>query len=105
MYLKPSDVLLEQIVERSLRHPKPMYYQDCFLDQVLPEYLEEQKLESPLEIVPDKFFAWMFPRLVQHRLPLYQSIADEYGVVVEADRIDSIECEEDFIELICEALP
>ena len=46
----------------------------------------------------------MFPRLVEHRLPLYQAIADEYGVVVEADRIDSIEGEEDFIELVCEAL-
>ena len=105
VYLKPSDVLLDQIVERSLRHPKPMYYQDSFLDQVLPRYLEEEQLKSPLEIVPDKFFAWMFPGLVKHRLPLYQSIADEYGVVVEADRIDSIEGEEDFIELVCEALP
>ena len=105
VYLKPSDVLLDQIVERSLRNPKPMYYQDSFLDQVLPQYLEEEKLKSPLEIVPDKFFAWMFPELVKHRLPLYQSIADEYGIVVEADRIDSIEGEEDFIELVCEALP
>ena len=104
VYLKPSELLLDQIVERSLRHPKPMYYQDRFLDEVLPQYLEEESLKSPREIVPEKFFAWMFPRLVEHRLPLYQAIADEYGVVVEADRIDSIEGEEDFIELVCEAL-
>ena len=105
VYLKPSEFLLDQIVERSLRHPKPMYYQDRFLDEVLPQYLEEKSLKSPREIVPEKFFAWMFPRLVEHRLPLYQAIADEYGVVVEADRIDSIGGEEDFIELVCEALP
>lgn len=104
VYLKPSELLLDQIVERSLRHPKPMYYQDRFLDEVLPQYLEEKNLKSSREIVPAKFFAWMFPRLVEHRLPLYQAIADEYGVVVEADRIDSIEGEEDFIELVCEAL-
>ena len=104
VYLKPSELLLDQIVERSLRHPKPMYYQDRFLDEVLPQYLEEESLKSPREIVPEKFFAWMFPRLVEHRLPLYQAIADEYGVVVEADRIDSIEGEEEFIELVCEAL-
>ncbi len=104
VYLKPSEILLDQIVERSLRHPKPMYYQDRFLDEVLPQYLEEKSLKSPREIAPEKFFAWMFPRLVEHRLPLYQAIADEYGVVVEADRIDSIEGEEDFIELVCEAL-
>ena len=105
VYLKPSELLLDQIVERSLRHPKPMYYQDRFLDEVLPQYLEEKSLKSSREIVPEKFFAWMFPRLVEHRLPLYQAIADEYGVVVEADRIDSIEGEEEFIELVCEALP
>jgi len=104
VYLKPSELLLDQIVERSLRHPKPMYYQDRFLDEVLPQYLEEKSLKSSREIVPEKFFAWMFPRLVEHRLPLYQAIADEYGVVVEADRIDSIEGEEEFIELVCEAL-
>ena len=104
VYLKPSELLLDQIVERSLRYPKPMYYQDRFLDEVLPQYLEEKSLKSSREIVPEKFFAWMFPRLVEHRLPLYQAIADEYGVVVEADRIDSIEGEEDFIELVCEAL-
>ena len=105
VYLKPSELLLDQIVERSLRHPKPMYYQDRFLDEVLPQYLEEKSLKSSREIVPEKFFAWMFPRLVEHRLPMYQAIADEYGVVVEADRIDSIEGEEEFIELVCEALP
>ena len=104
IYLKPSDNLLDQIVERSLRNPKPMYYQDDFLDKVLPQFLEENKLESPLEIVPDEFFAWMFPRLVEHRLPLYQEIADHHGVVVEADQIDNIEGEEDFIKLVCETL-
>ncbi len=104
VYLKPSEGLLDQIVERSLQQPKPMYYQDQFLDRVLPQYLEEEDLQSPLEIIPDRFFAWMFPKLVEHRLPLYQEIADQYGVVVEADRVDSINDEEDFIELVCDAL-
>jgi GTPase SAR1 family protein len=104
VYLKPSDVLLDKIIERSLLHPKPMYYQDGFLDDVLPQYLEQEGLSSSLEIVPEEFFSWMFPSLVEHRLPLYKAIADTYGVVVEADRIDSIEGEEDFVELICEAL-
>ena len=37
-------------------------------------------------------------------LPLYQEIAEEYGIVVEADKIDLIENEDDFINLVCEAL-
>jgi hypothetical protein len=105
VYLKPSDAMLEQIIERSLREPKPMYYQDHFLDEVLPEYLRENNLSSADLIVPTKFFRWLFPRLVRHRLPLYQAISDEFGVEVQADRVDAIQSEEDFIDLVCEALP
>ncbi|MDP6531122.1 MAG: hypothetical protein QF375_04475 [Arenicellales bacterium] len=104
IYLKPSTAMLGQIIERSLRDPKPMYYQDSFLDAVLPRYLEEQALDSVREIVPNDYFRWMFPWLVEHRLPLYQAIADEYGVVVQADHIDGLGGEEDFIDLVCAAL-
>ncbi len=104
VYLKPSDELLDKIVERSLKNPKPMYYQDSFLDRVLAQYLAQENLKSTNEIEPKDFFSWMFPRLVEHRLPLYQEIAEEYGIVVEADKIDLIENEDDFINLVCEAL-
>ena len=104
VYLKPSDELLDKIVERSLKNPKPMYYQDSFLDRVLAQYLAQEDLKSTNEIEPKDFFSWMFPRLVEHRLPLYQEIAEEYGIVVEADKIDLIENEDDFINLVCEAL-
>jgi hypothetical protein len=46
----------------------------------------------------------MFPRLVEHRLPLYESIARDYGVVVQADQIDAIQGEEDFMDLISDSL-
>ena len=81
-----------------------MYYQDEFLDRVLPQYLEEQGLSKPEEIVPDDYFRWMFPRLVEHRLPRYQEIADRFGVVLDATRIDDIHSETEFLELICDAL-
>lgn len=42
VYLKPSDVLLDQIVERSLRHPKPMYYQDSFWTKCCPGILRKR---------------------------------------------------------------
>ena len=72
--------------------------------KVLPQYLDEQNLSKPEEIVPDDYFRWMFPRLVEHRLPRYQEIADRYGVVLEAERIDDIRGETEFLELICETL-
>ena len=104
LYLKPSETLLNQIIERSLMAPKPMYYQESFLDQVLPLYLAENSLDGPEQIDPGEYFRWMFPLLVEHRLPLYEAIAQEYGVVVEADRVDDIKGEEDFLELVATGL-
>ena len=104
VYLKPSDEMLEKIIERSMEEPKPMYYRSEFLDHVLPEYLAEFSLSHPDEIVPSDLFRWIFPRLVNHRLPRYERIAEEFGVVLPADRIDEIHGETELIELICEAL-
>ena len=104
IYLRPSEELLDQIIERSLQNPKPMYYQEAFLDKVLPQYLSEQGLETPDQIDPSDYFRWIFPRLVEHRLPLYESIARDYGVVVQADQIDAIQGEEDFMDLVSDSL-
>jgi hypothetical protein len=84
--------------------PKPMYYQSDFLDRVLPRYLAEVGMSRPEEIVPNDLFRWIFPKLVDHRLPRYEAIAEEYGIVLPADRIDDIHGESEFIEWICEAL-
>ena len=104
IYLRPSEELLDQIIERSLQNPKPMYYQEAFLDKVLPQYLSEQGLETPDQIDPSHYFRWIFPRLVEHRLPLYESIARDYGVVVQADQIDAIQGEEEFLDLVSDSL-
>ena len=104
IYLRPSEELLDQIIERSLQNPKPMYYQETFLDKVLPQYLSEQGLETPDQIDPSDYFRWIFPRLVEHRLPLYESIARDYGVVVQADQIDAIQGEEEFLDLVSDSL-
>lgn len=104
IYLKPSDDTLKKIVDRSLRHPKPMYYQDRFLDAHLSAYLKDRHLHSVEQIIPNDFYEWVFPRLVQHRLPLYEQLAEEYGVVADADRIDEIDSESDFLEWVSDAL-
>ena len=104
IYLRPSERLLDQIVERSLQNPKPMYYQETFLDRVLPQYLSEEGLQAPDQIDPSDYFRWIFPRLVEHRRPLYEAIARDYGVVVQADQIDAIQGEEDFMDLVSDSL-
>jgi len=104
VYLKASDDMRDELIRRALKRPKPLYYQPDFLDQNLKTYMDEHGLESTDEITPDDFSRWIFPRLVAHRLPLYENIASRYGVTVSAACTEHLKDENDVIDLIADAL-
>ena len=104
LYIRASDEHEQMLCERAATHPKPLYFQEAFLDQHLAIFMEEHTLSSVEEIHPDEFASWVFPRLLEHRKPLYESIADEYGYTVELDDIQKVRDQQDFIELICTAI-
>ena len=83
VYLEASADMLDELVERARQCPKPMYYRPEFLDQNLAEYLAEEQLQNSAQIDPDDFVRWIFPRLVDDRLPRYESIAEQYGVTID----------------------
>jgi hypothetical protein len=104
IYLKPDAELEKKLVERAISNPKPLYFQESFLDKKLAEYLQMKGYRSTDEIVPDEFVRWIFPALVEHRRPLYESIANQYGYTVDAREVEAIRSEADFLELIANAL-
>jgi GTPase SAR1 family protein len=104
LYLKPDAALVQQLVQRAIDDPKPLYYQEAFLDQKRVEYLAETGLTSPDDIVPDDFVRWIFPALVEHRRPRYEALADRYGYTIDASAANRLRNEADFLELISAAL-
>lgn len=104
LYLKADAELEKLLVERAISDPKPLYYQEDFLDRKLAEYLAETGLSSPNEIVPDEFVRWIFPALVAHRRPKYEALAAKYGYTVDARRAEQVRGEKDFLELVASAL-
>ncbi len=104
IYLKPDVALEKKLVERAISNPKPLYFQEAFLDSKLAEYMNAKGYASTEEIVPDEFVRWIFPALVEHRRPLYEGIADEYGYTVDAGELGEIANETEFLELIAAAL-
>ena len=104
IYLSADRAMEEKMIRRSIENPKPMYYQEAFLDEQLQEFLEETGLSSPAEIVPDEFVRWIFPRHVAHRRPKYEALADRYGYTVDARAAESVTGESDFLELVAEAM-
>jgi shikimate kinase len=104
LYLRADSPMEQTMIQRAEDHPKPMYYHEQFLDEQLALYLRERRLRSTDEIVPDDFVRWIFPRLLEHRRPLYQALADEHGYTVDARAAESIETEAEFLELVGRAL-
>ncbi len=104
LYLKPDDTLERQLVQRAIDNPKPLYYQDDFLDEKLTQYLREAQLEGPNDIVPDEFVRWIFPSLVAHRRPRYQALADRHGYTLSARLAEAITSERDFLEYVASVL-
>jgi hypothetical protein len=104
LYLKPDAELEQLLVQRAIDDPKPLYYQESFLDEKLAQYLKQEELQGPDEIVPDEFVSWIFPALVEHRRPLYESLVEQYGYAIDASAANSVAGEDDFLELVSAAL-
>lgn len=104
IYLKPDPTLEKKLVERAISNPKPLYFQESFLDAKLAEYMGIKGYSSTEQIAPNEFVRWIFPALVEHRRPLYERIANEYGYTIDAGALGGIETEAEFLELVAAAL-
>jgi shikimate kinase len=104
LYLKPDPELERQLVQRAVDDPKPLYYQEKFLDAKLAQYLEEAEIGSPEQVVPDDFVRWIFPALLAHRRPRYEALAGRYGYTLSARQAESISGEQSFLDCIASVL-
>ena len=94
----------EELIRRAIQDPKPMYYRESFLDQKLAEYLKQEGLESADEIEPNRFVQWIFPKLLEHRRPLYEALAEQHGYTVDARETEQVNNEADFLNLVASAI-
>jgi hypothetical protein len=104
IYLRADRDMEEMLIRRAKADPKPLYYDESFLDQALEEYLNTHGLEGTKDMEPDDFVQWVFPRLIAHRRPLYEQIAARHGYTVDARRIQDVKTAQDVLELIGNAL-
>jgi shikimate kinase len=104
LYLKPDAQLERDLVQRAIDDPKPLYYQEPFLDEKLAQYLAEAELESSEQVVPDEFVRWIFPALVAHRRPRYEALAQRHGYTLNARLAEAITDERDFLDCVASVL-
>jgi hypothetical protein len=104
IYIRADEQMENTLIQRAIDSPKPLYYQERFLDERLAQYMRENSIGEVDDIDPDKFVRWMFPKLVEHRRPLYQKLADRHGYTVESRDVERVRDEKDILELIENAL-
>lgn len=104
LYLRAGPDMEAELVRRAATDPKPLYFEEAFLDTRLAEYLAETGLAGVEHIEPNAFVQWIFPKLLEHRRPLYERIADRHGYTIDAAEIARIGSEDDLLNLIADAI-
>ena len=104
IYFKPDAALENLMLDRAISDPKPMYYNEKFLDQHIKEFLNIKGLKGADQMVPDEFVQWVFPKLIEYRRPLYERIADKFGYTIDANQVMSLDSEWAVLKLIDGAL-
>lgn len=103
VWIKGSEAHTDELIRRFDRAPKPMYYQPDFLNSAWVEYLKAEDLTEN-RVDPDAFVRWTYSRALAHRQPLYETMAENWGVTVTAEEVARVRSKGDFDNLIAGAL-
>ena len=97
--IKGSRKNKEQLIKRFKKDPKPIYYNEDFLNKKWSNFKDEFKVSNS-NVDPDKFILYCFEELLDYRTPIYNSIAKNWGITIDADDISKVKNENDFIDLV-----
>ena len=89
----------DQLIKRFKANPKPIYYNENFLNEKWSNYKIINNVDNK-NVDPDKFILYCFEDLLDHRIPIYDSIAKNWGITINADDISKVKNEKDFINLV-----
>ena len=89
----------DQLIKRFKANPKPIYYNENFLNEKWSNFKNINSVDNK-NVDPNKFILYCFEDLLDHRSPIYDSIAKNWGITINADEISKIKNEKDFINLV-----
>jgi len=89
----------DQLIKRFKANPKPIYYNENFLNEKWSNFKNINNVDNK-NVDPDKFILYCFEDLLDHRIPIYDSIAKNWGITINADDISKVENEKDFTNLV-----
>jgi hypothetical protein len=100
LYIEGTPQHTAMLVERFRKNPKPMYYPPDLLTSRWAEYKKLNYISDDNAVDPDGFAVWGFEQLLHHRVPLYRSIAANFGYTIRMQDIPAVQTEDDFVNLL-----
>lgn len=99
VYIEGDEDHAAALKARFAAAPKPMYYNEEFLNRIWADYLTEKTVPEAA-VDPDDFIRWGFSQLIDWRAPRYKAIADKWGVTISARDVETVKTPDDFLRLI-----
>jgi hypothetical protein len=97
--LEAPDSIYETLIKRFIAKPKPMYYEEAFLNETWLKFKKDtSKAENKID--PDDFTIYGFKALIKRRKQIYNIIAKNWGISLNTDDLRQIKSGDDLIEAI-----
>ena len=103
LYLSADEAMEQKLIERAIDNPKPMYYQEAFLDRQLSGYLAERIWRTRGTSSRMTSFADL-PSPGGTSPSLYEAVADAHGYTLDARAAERVDSEAAFLRLVADTL-
>jgi len=103
VWIEGTEAHTRALVERFDRDPKPMCYDEAFLEAAWADYRSGTGL-AEAAVDPDAFVRWAYARALAHRQPRYRAIARNWGLAVAAEDVARVAHPRDLVEVVARAL-
>ncbi|QQS19425.1 ATPase [Candidatus Saccharibacteria bacterium] len=98
IYIRATKAHEKVLIERNIADPKPIYYRPDFVAAELPKLLEKFNAADVTEISPRQVGAYLYPRLLAHRVERYEAIAAKHALTLTMEEAAAIRSEADLLD-------
>ena len=97
--LEAPDSIYQVLIDRFLAKPKPMYYEENFLNSLWQTF-KLGDLDTDDKINPDDFMIFGFKALIERRKAIYDMIAKNWGIRLNFENLSNVKTAADLMEAL-----
>ena len=97
--LEAPDSIYQVLIDRFLARPKPMYYEENFLNSLWQKF-KINSSDTDDKINPDDFMIFGFKALIKRRKAIYDMIAKNWGIRLNFEHLRNCQTAADLMEAI-----